>query len=201
MDYAGYVITTKLESGTEEDKMEAAGDQLDISFNDPEYSYENGEDLYNEHYGTPMTSISFQILFDYYQNEKNEFEIACLLGFAAFRSILQGKPYCKTNKAHIHARMCGYPSIKDLPAGLPEVEQKYATRYHMDKVIRQLELNWYLKTFSNHTRGIYFGFEKITLEALAVLNEQAKKKTKEAQLKQAKAAALAKAKSGLLGSI
>ncbi|WP_276134176.1 hypothetical protein [Polluticoccus soli] len=197
--YAAYELTTEMESGTDEEMMEAAAGELEIIFGDYEIAYEAGEELYDEHNGTPMTSISSQILFDY-KNEKTEFEIACFLGFAAFRSILQTKPYCKTNKAHIHARMCGYASVKTLPKELPEIEQKYAARYHMDKVIRHLELNWYLKTFSNHTRGIYFGFDKTSLEALALVNEQAKKKTKEAQLKQAKADALAKAKTSLNGS-
>jgi hypothetical protein len=197
IDYACYAITTKLEEGSDEIKMADAAGYFGISYLDYGAAcsaYSNGEDLYESHHGTPMTSISCDILFDYYKNKKTEFQVASLLGFAAVRSILQKKAHCKTNKGHIHARMFGYASVKHMPATLSELQKKYAKRWHMDKVLRELEHNWGLKTFSNHSRGLYIGFDKVDYETLATLNEEKKLKTKEAKLRQIKAGALAAAR-------
>ena len=195
IDYAGYARAAKFEYGDDAKKMKAAGKQMKITYGDPQRDFENGKRLYDLHAGTPMTSISATILFDYYDNVKSDFQIAALMGFAAVRSILQKKSFCKTNKRHIHARMFGYASIKKMPdaAAYSEMEKKYALRWHMDKVLRDLEHNWGLKTFSNHTRGLYIGFQ-VEYETLARVNEEKKIKTKAEHLKRIKAAALALAR-------
>lgn len=198
MFFAGYSITTGLEYDEEEEKMKYAARKLNMTYGNPTAAYKSGEKLYRQHNGSPMTSISTTIIFDYYKNEKTEFQIASLMAFAAVRSILQKKAYCKTNKGHIHARMFGYASIKDMPKKLSEMETKYKKRWHIDKVLRELELNWGLKTFSNHTRGLYIGFDKVSYEQLATINEEKKIKNKVEALKQIKNEALSHAKSNAL---
>lgn len=126
-------------------------------------------------------------------NEKSEFEIACFCAFTALKSILVSKLSCKTNKAHIHARMFGFRSIKEMPEHLEGYEAKYSTRRRMDRIILELELSWELKMFSNHTRGMFVSF-KLPLERLAQTCEFQKKKYKEKELKEKKKEALLKAK-------
>lgn len=137
--------------------------------------------------------ISKDIIFDYYNNEKTEFQIASFCAFCAVRSIVGKKKLCKTNKSLIHARMFGFNSIRELPTNLSEMQFKYANRYHIDKAIKELELNWHLKLFADHCRGFYLSFEA-THHELAQKCITSKKSYKEVKLKELKKVALAKAK-------
>lgn len=191
MNYCGYALTLTY-SGAWQARMKSAGHYMDIAWGNVNRCYQLGESLYNHTPAkTPMTSISKAIIWDYYTNEKAEFEIACFLAFAAIRSILQTKPYCKTNKALIHARMFGYRSTRELPDTLTGIEAKYALRWHMDKLIKQLEYDWHLKAFANHCRGIYVGFEKVDYKDLARECEGRKNRIKEQKLREKKQGALA----------
>jgi len=58
------------------------------------------------------------------------------------------------------------------------LEEKYATRYHIDRVLYELQMNWGLKLYSDHSRGFYLSFTK-ELKDLAVVNELAKRKHNE----------------------
>lgn len=75
------------------------------------------------------------------------------------------------------------------------LKNKYSKRYHIDTVLTELQLNWNLKLYSDHSRGFYLSFSK-SLEDLAVINELAKRSRKENDLtkqkQQAKEAALRK---------
>jgi hypothetical protein len=134
----------------------------------------------------PMVSCKLNHLENFYKEEKDEYDKIQLVAYLAIRSILGGKEYVKTNKSHILSRMMGYGSSKLIPSELSdEVEQlfnKYTIRYHIDKLIVELQLNWNLLTYSNHNRGIYIALKseekKMTLEKLALIAEQGKKKLK-----------------------
>ncbi|MBK6952308.1 MAG: hypothetical protein IPH24_09750 [Crocinitomicaceae bacterium] len=96
------------------------------------------------------------------------------------------------------SRMFGYTSHKHLPSRLsPLIEvlfKKYSNRYHIDKVLQQLELNWNVITYSNNIRGMYVAMEhKISIEALALAAETKKQKNRIIELKNAKALAKQKA--------
>ncbi len=144
----------------------------------------------------PMPMLSTNLLFDYLKNEKNEFEIAQLLAYMAIRSIIGKSQYGKTNKQHIVARMFGFSSIKAMPSELtPAIKQlvcKYNLRYHIDKLLQQLELNWHVETYSNYMRGLYVGIG-ISKEMLAIAAETKKQKNKMAKLRNDKAEARNKA--------
>jgi hypothetical protein len=49
---------------------------------------------------------------------------------------------------------------------LPEWLKKYTSRYQLDKIKSELELNWGLKLYGYHTRGYYASF-KLDLPDLA----------------------------------
>ena len=141
----------------------------------------------------PTTGIDREMLFDYYKHEKTDFDFACLGAFLGIKSIIGTKPFCKTNKAFIHARMFGYTTAKELPAKLTPIEEKYQVRWHMDKVLLELQTNWFLKIFSNHQRGMYISFD-ISLDELALKSEKSKQITKIQQFKDMKKKAIENAK-------
>ena len=147
----------------------------------------------------PMPMINVTRLFNFLKNEKSEFELVQLAAYIGIRSIIGKKQYCKTNKLHIVSRMFGYTSHKQVPIDfkseyLKELHKKYSHRYHIDKVIRELELNWNVLTYSNNIRGLYIAMKnKIGIEALAIASEIKKRKNQIAELKQSKIEARKKA--------
>ena len=58
-----------------------------------------------------------------------------------------------------------------------QLMQKYSMRYHIDNVLLELQTNWGLKLYSDHSRGFYLSFTK-SLEELAVINIESKSKSK-----------------------
>ena len=69
-----------------------------------------------------------------------------------------------------------------------QLMQKYSMRYHIDNVLLELQTNWGLKLYSDHSRGFYLSFTK-SLEELAVINIESKSKSKAKLLSQEKAKA------------
>jgi len=141
----------------------------------------------------PLTGIEIDMLWDYYKNEKNDFDIVCIGAFLGIKSILGKKPYDKTNKALIHARMFGYTSAKVFPTQLNPLQEKYKIRWHMDKVLLELQTNWHLKILWNHNRGFYISFD-LTFDEMALIIEKAKQLTKIQQIKELKIKAIESAK-------
>jgi hypothetical protein len=144
----------------------------------------------------PLTGIETDILWDYYKNDKDDFDIVCLGAFLGIRSILGKKPYDKTNKALIHARMFGYSTMQEMPTELNSLQRKYKLRYHMDKVLRELEISWHLKILWNHNRGFYISFD-LSFNELALIIEKRKQLSKIEQIKEMKRKAFENAKTQL----
>jgi len=145
--------------------------------------------------GSPVVGIEIGMLFDYYQNPKTEFEIVCLGAFLGVKSIIGKKPYAKSNKKMIFARMFGYKSPKELPNKryMNDLQKKYFNRYQIDKILNTLQLNWGLKMLWNHNRGVYLTFD-VSLEELAKITETDKRKAKLRQLAEDKRKAIEKVK-------
>ena len=195
-DYAIYIHSLKLldkETDSELEAMEKAAVFYDITLGDIQRAFNNGYELYHE-YGPKVAKagIDKSIVFDFYVNKKTEFEIAVFCAYCATKSILGVKSSCKTNKALIHARMFGFNKAAALRGNKTKIQEKYFKRYHFDKIIKELQFNWGLKMISNHCRGYYVSYE-LGLEELAVISEKAKKKTREALLRQEKEEAVKKA--------
>ncbi len=138
----------------------------------------------------PMPMLSTKLVFDYRDNDKSEFEIAQLLAYMAIKSILGERPYFKTNKKLILSRMFGFANHSKTVGYETELFKKYATRYHIDRVLRELELSWHVKTYSDHMRGFFVSVgEKVCLNTLASVAEDSKRKNRIADLKKKKAEA------------
>jgi len=194
-DYAIYKYSLTLD-GTERERMEAALDYYKITPGNLEIMTRNGKNLVNSIPDrSPLTSINKDRIFDFYKNQKSEFNVACFCAFAAIKSILGKKGFCKTNKNFIITRMFGYNSMKDVPKKKPGLLIKYSKRYYVDKVLTELQMDWHLNLFSDHCRGFYLSFD-YSLEALARINIEAKKATKLNELRSKKKEALRKAKEG-----
>lgn len=147
---------------------------------------------------TILPMVNVDLLFNFLNNEKTEFEIMQFLTFIGIKSILGRKQYIKTNYSLIFARAFGYNSVKDVPKALSKeiqpIYDKYKIRWHRDKIKNELEDNWNLKTYSNNTRGFYVSIDsKFSLEDLALVGESSKKKNKDLKRKNDKAEATKKA--------
>jgi hypothetical protein len=189
LDYAGYAHTLKLEHGSIEKKMEDAGSYFGITWGNTLKSYRSGETLYESiPENSPMAGINKDVCFDFYKNHKTPDEIAVLLAFLAIKSIIGTKPYCRITNAYLIARMAGYAKIEDMPHPLPEPLAQYHHNKHrrkLDKIKKELQLNWNVNIYGTHTRGYYVSIDKkFDMNKLAFEAEKRRKSTKEKELKQ-----------------
>lgn len=120
---AAYKQAQKLQYGNIYERMSEALAFFGSDLSDPELSDPDVYDLEvqvqratNLILYTPKSSyvnLSINVMRDFYFNSKTDFEVACLLGFCAIKSIIGDKKYAKTNKAFILDRMFGNEGIVD----------------------------------------------------------------------------------------
>jgi len=121
------------------------------------------------------TSIDFDFLYDYRDNEKTEKQLVQLAAFMAIKSILGTKNYCRTTKNMILSRMFGYTKPqKEIKHPLYE---KYSIRYHFSKLMDELSTHWKINHYSYHMRGFYIT-QKMSIEKLIEIAETNKNKSK-----------------------
>jgi len=160
---------------------------------DKKQKFKTGETLYNSiDTSSPKVGMNMNIFWDYYKNEKTDFDLACLAAFLAIKSILGSKPYCKMNNAYLWARMSGNSSSMKDYNELSEPILKYANEYQTVKIKNELRDSWGLNTYSRYTRGFYVSFT-LELDALIFEAEKKRKSTKEKQYKQLEKDAVLKA--------
>jgi hypothetical protein len=162
---------------------ESASNYLGITFPDIEKSLKRGAYLHESIYKkAPKTSISKEMIFDFYKNKKTEFEVVCFLAFASLKSMIQRQVYKKITNDYLLSRMSG--NSKKNGEINPKLK-KYAGRYQLDKIKIELQLNWGLKYYAEMTRGFYVSF-KMPLSSLALIAEKNKKAYKLKLLKRQK---------------
>ena len=91
-----------------------------------------------------------------------------------------------------------YADMPEPDNSAEQLMQKYSMRYHIDNVLLELQTNWGLKLYSDHSRGFYLSFTK-SLEELAIIciEDKAKSKSKILSQERAKAKESALRKLGL----
>jgi len=141
--------------------------------------------------GQPWPMVSIDLIFEFLKTTKPTFDMAQFAAYVGIGSILGVKPYVRSNKQHILARMFGYPTHGQIPEKMNPVVKdllaKYSTRYWMDKLLIHLELSsWGLKFYSHQMRGIMIGNGKISLEGLIYAAETKKQTAKIRELKNQK---------------
>ena len=192
-NFAIYENSLKLEFGSDLNKMKASASQFGMTLPDIARNLANGKSLYNSISGSsPKVGLSLPMFWDFYKNDKSEFEKACFLAFLAIKSIIGNKAYCKVTNHYLWARMDGKTNtIESLEDLTPEV-MKYANRYQTENIKNELILNWSLIYYSRYTRGFYVSY-KLSLEDLIFEAEKRRKSMKEKVQKSIQKEALKKA--------
>ncbi|MDP4121438.1 MAG: glycosyl hydrolase, partial [Bacillota bacterium] len=193
-DYAIYAHTLNLDFNSETAKGNAALNYFGVKAGNLKNTLANGEQLYDSiPDDSPKTGINKDIFFDYYKNNKTEFELICLLAFLAFKSIIGfKKPYCKTTNKYWFSRMDGkVKSIEEYDELSPDVF-KFLTDHYTVKIKNELEDHWGLKTYSHYTRGFYVSFT-IPLDDLVFHAEKRRQSTRDEERKAQKKEAIQKA--------
>lgn len=154
-----------------------------VSIGNEYKTFQNGSELFDSlPEGLPKVGISIDIFFDYYKNEKTEFQKVTLLAFLAIKSVLQNKSYCKMDNNYLFARMDGKSHSIKSDSELSKVLLKFKNEYQSVKIKNELKLNWGLIHYSYYTRGFYVSFKM----SLADLIFQVEKKKKSNKLKEQK---------------
>jgi hypothetical protein len=180
IDYAIYKHAKTLQ-GNALKKVKDSADYFGIQLANPSETFDNGIYLNNIFRIRPvMTGINKDLLFEYYKNDKTEFDIVLLLSFLAMKSILGKKSYCRITTEFLMCRMAGYASESEMTE-IPAPLKKYMTRYHMDALKFELRRTFGLKIYGRYTRGFFVSFE-LTEEQL--IKEVEIKRKKYAEKKQ-----------------
>lgn len=195
-----------------ETQIKAASDFLHVKIGNIDAVIRKGEQLYNQSKKENYCGINTDIIWDYKNNNKTEYQIALLCAFCATRSIIGKGEYKKTNIKMIVARMFGYNNYPELVSDTPNItaknvskrilelrrkeiaeREKYLKRYQYDKILFDLEDKWGLKRYSDHIRGVFISYN-LDYNALANINEKSKKSTRINELKKLKEQARIKSK-------
>lgn len=179
--YYQYLREVKNES---DNPLNKAADYIGINFSNINKASNTGKSLYESiPKNAPLTSITRDMIFDFYENDKTQFEVVCFLAFAALKSIIQDQGYKKMTNEYLFSRMSGNSKGKaDID---PTLKPFFTSRYQLDKIKQELQLNWGLKYYAMKSRGFYVSFTK-SLTELAKIAEKNNKAYKLKQLKDMK---------------
>jgi len=195
MNYAIYAYTLKLNEVDKMVKLNCALNYYGVEFHgttDKKKRLVKGEELYKSLQSPPKVGLSLPVFWDFYDNEKNDFDLACLAAFLAIKSILGTKSYCKITNTFLWSRMSGRAKAIDNYWMLNESVIKYANEYQTVKIKRALRDSWGLVNYGHYTRGFYVSFT-LSLDALVFEVEKRRKTTKDKIYKQAEKEAISKA--------
>ena len=153
-----------------------------IEFKNIAAAYQNGKNLYEATIEkSPMVGMTSEMYWDYFNNEKTEFEKILLLGDLAFKSILGSKSYIKLDNKYWFSRIDG--NVKSLPKeDLDPKIQRYYNEYQTKKIKNKLVADWGLASYSRYNRGFYISY-KMSLEDLAYHAEKIRKSTQDKKIK------------------
>lgn len=218
IDYSLYYHAVRLPFTSEcneiTTQLKASAEFFNVRLPSIEAVLRSGKALYEKyHRKGAYCGVNTEIVWQYHDSPKTPYQIAQFCAFCATRSIIGKGEYKKTNRDLITARMFGYTNKEEMQNNIPnlavkniskkirvirekEIEErnKYQTRYHSDKILTDLELNWGLKRYADHIRGMYISYS-MDLTELAKICEQSKKSVRLDALKEAKRLARLSAKS------
>ena len=160
----------------------------------------NGRTLYDSIPSrSPIAGISSDVVLDYYQNDKSEFEIACFCAYAGVKSYLGKDPCKKITNLTLLSRMSGYSTEKEMQENKPIMLSLYSTRWKIDKIKSNLKIKWGVKIYSRHTRGMWIS-TTMNLEELIIVAEKARKRYIEKTYKEQEEEVLIRALRSVYGS-
>lgn len=171
---------------TEEERFKRSASWLNVELRSVNYALSQGRQLYSKYRNSKVyTGLNTDIFWDFYKNDKTDYIWECLFAFLALKSVIGKKQYAKTNNQLMFTRMAGKEKVKDYLT----LKGFNFTRYHLDKIKTELQINWGLKYYSRYTKGFYVGFD-IDLKELVFEAEKRKESMKINLLKESKKSAL-----------
>lgn len=195
MDYCLYDEINRQKIAYSYNPINDALNKLSIKFGNVNYSIDIGQMLFDSiDLKAPKTSINLEMMFDFYKNKKSEFEIVCFLAFSALKSIIQTQELKKITNEYLLSRMSGNSKTGE---DINHLLLKYTSRYQLNKIKDELQLNWGLKYYAIKTRGFYVSFT-VDIETLALIAERKNKKYKLKQIKERTKEASIKAKERII---
>lgn len=151
-----YCFTSRLKRG---ENVEVVKSELGIVGEIAEEYIKIGKQLYDKiPQDSPFTGMKKETFWDFNKNPKTDFENACLLAYLAMKSIIGKNVYKKTTNIFIWSRMAGNVRAVENVGDLPVELQPFFKRYQFEKIKLNLEADWHLVFYSNHTRGLYLSF-------------------------------------------
>jgi len=182
--YAIYAHALTLGNGSELLNIKDSASFFNIELISVKTTLDNGKVLYNSiPEGSPKVGLNLSIFWDFYKNDKTEFDKICLLAFLGIKSILGSKIYCKATNLFLWSRMDGKAKAIDGIWDLSNEVSKYANEYQTKKIKTALINSWGLVHYSRHTRGFYVSFT-LDLKKLITEAEKRRKSTLEKHRKE-----------------
>lgn len=173
--YSIYAHLMKLDRGTIKEKYRTTCVCLDFEESDRDDDLRRGMVLFERYKNSPMTGIERQVFTEFSKAGKSNFDKACFLAFHALKSIVGDKNYQKVDNKMMWARMDGKAKTISDVSELSEKVRFFAQEYQTLKIKRELQENWGLIYYAQHTRGFYVSF-KMDLKSL--IREVVKRKRK-----------------------
>lgn len=184
LNYSVYKESLKLEYGTELQMIKYSEKFFNLKLGNYQNTLDSGKLLYNSMPTiSPKAGLSVTIFFEFYKNDKSDFDKACLLAFLGLKSIIGKKSYCKTINLYLWARMDGKTKAIDNVLQLSNEVRKYANEYQTKKIKTALRNNWGLVHYARYTWGFYVSFI-LDLKKLITEAEKRRKSTIEKQYKE-----------------
>ena len=181
----------ELHEETELERFKRCAKYWDVNLGNAELALNEAEFIYEQnHQEKPFTGLFLSVFWDYYKNEKTDFEWDVLMAFLSLKTIVGKKKFTKSDNEMLFARMFGFRTKKEYQ----KTKGVQFTRYYRDKIIKELENKWNLIYYSHYTKGFYFGFAgDITLNELVFEVEKVRKSFIEFQKETAKKDAIKQA--------
>lgn len=173
--YSLYAYFIQINKGTDKEKYRYICNYLNFQEVDREETLRQGKILFERYQNSPMTGIERNLYSEYNKLEKSDFDKACFLSYHSLKSIVGNKTFQKADNKFMWARMDGRVKTINEISELSENLRYYTQEYQTLKIKRELQENWGLIYYAQHTRGFYFSF-KMGLKPL--IREVLKRKCK-----------------------
>lgn len=178
--YALYAHFIQLDKGTDKEKYRATCEWFNFKELYREENLKRGRVLFERYPNSPMTGIDRNLYSEYNKLEKSDFDKACFLAYHALKSIVGNKIFQKADNRLLWARMDGKAKSINDESELSEKVRFFTQEYQTLKIKRELQENWGLIYYAQHTRGFYVSF-KMDLKSLIMEVMKRKRKSIEKQ--------------------
>lgn len=130
----------------------------------------------------PLAGLHRSVFWNFYNNQVNDFQLACLVAYLAVKSILGKQLYCKLNNRFLVSRMAGHVHTVELDF-IPKELRKYLGRYQSEKLRNELEANWGINTYGFRTRGFYASIDLPMKSLITQVEKNRKSRVEKQRLK------------------